>query len=110
MTEVAPNPPAAASVPPAPQPRTGVKMELNRNYVPKDLIRIVGHQKPAVLRKNAAGDMREEEPAEWRAGEMKPPVYPGTGFPNKIWAGTVIEVPEAEAQEMRAKKIASVYI
>ncbi len=92
---------------PAPKP---VKMELKRNYVPKTLISIVGWMKPAVLRKNAAGEMKEVEKEEWRDGEMKPPHFAGTGFPNKIWAGTIIEVPEDEAKEMRQKQIAEAYI
>ena len=87
-----------------------VAMELKRHYVPKDLRGIVGYQKEAVLRKNAAGQMVEIEKAEFIDGIMKPPVYPGSGFPNKIWAGTVIQVPETEAKEMRTKKIAEAYI
>jgi hypothetical protein len=91
-------------------PVKGVKMELKRNYVPKQLLSIVGWQKPAVLQKTAGGEMKEVEPAEWKPGEIKPPVFAGTGFPNKIWAGTVIEVPEAEAREMRQKQIAEAFI
>lgn len=87
-----------------------VAMELHRHYVPKDLRGIIGYQKEAVLRKNSAGQMVEVEKAEFIDGIMKPPVYPGSGFPNKIWAGTVIQVPEAEAKEMRTKKIAEAYI
>lgn len=102
MTQVAPNPTT--------EPAKTVKMELVRHYVPKNLISIVGWQKPAVMRKNAAGEMKEIEPAEWREGEMKPPHFAGTGFPNKIWAGTVIEVPEDEARDMRKLKIAEAYI
>ncbi len=87
-----------------------VAMELHRHYVPKDLRGILGYQKEAVLRKNSAGQMVEVEKAEFIDGIMKPPVYPGSGFPNKIWAGTVIQVPETEAKEMRTKKIAEAYI
>lgn len=101
MADAAPNVTTAPS---------GVKMELVRNYVPKSLLRIVGHQKPAVIQKNAAGQMVEIAAAEWREGEMRPSVYPGTGFPNKIWAGTVIEVPEDEAREMRRLRIAEAYL
>lgn len=31
---------------------------------------------------------------------------PGVGYPNKLWAGSVIKVPEDEARDMRAKEIA----
>lgn len=94
----------------APEAVKAVQMELSRHYVPLNLIRIVGHQKPAITQKNAAGQMVELEPAKWMDGEMFPAPYPGAGFPNKIWAGTVIEVPEAEAKTMRSKKIAEAYL
>lgn len=87
-----------------------VAMELLKNYVPVELLRVVGYKKEAVQRKNAAGQMVVVEPEEFIAGEMKPSVYPGTGFPNKIWAGTVIEVPEPEAKIMRQKRIAEAYL
>lgn len=87
-----------------------VKMELLKNYVPLNLLRIIGYKKEAVQRKNAAGQMITIEPEAFIEGEMKPSVYPGTGFPNKIWAGTVIEVPEPEAKRMRQLKIAEAYI
>ena len=87
-----------------------VKMELLKNYVPLSLLRVVGYKKDAVMQKNAAGQMVEVSPAAFIDGEMKPSVYPGTGFPNKIWAGTVIEVPEPEAKRMRQLKIAEAYI
>lgn len=91
-------------------PVKAVKVELLRNYVPKKLLSIVGWEKPAIMRKNAAGELKEIEPAEFRNGEMKPPSYPGAGFPNKVWAGTIIEVPEDEAREMRKLKIAEAVI
>ncbi len=99
-----------------------VKMELLRNYVPRNLLRIVGWMKPAVLQKTVAGEMKEIEPAEWREGEAKPAKFAGTGFGEtvdpktgktkhaKLWAGTVIEVPEDEARDMRKLKIGEAYI
>lgn len=100
----------ADAAPTKTEPVKGVKMELLRNYVPRNLISIVGWQKPAIMQKTAGGEMKEIEPAEWRAGEPKPPKYAGTGFINKLWAGTVIEVPEDEARDMRKAKIAEAYI
>ena len=87
-----------------------VAMELGKHYVPVDLISVIGYNKPAILRKGPDGKMHEIEAAAFIDGEIKPPPYPGAGFANKIWAGTVIEVPEAEAKEMRARKIAEAYI
>jgi hypothetical protein len=86
-----------------------VRMELNRNYVPVKLLSVIGWNKPAVLKKNAAGQMVEVEPAEFVEGP-KPAPYPGAGFDNKIWAGTIIEVPEDEAKRMRSLKIAEAVI
>lgn len=94
----------------APEPVKGIQMELVRNYVPVSLLRVVGWKKPALMRKNAAGQMVEVEPEEWMEGQAKPAPYPGAGFDNKLWAGTVIEVPEAEAKRMRTLRIAEAYI
>lgn len=87
-----------------------VKMELKRHYVPHKLISIVGYQRPAKVVKNAAGEMKEVEPAKFIEGEVYPAIFPGVGFENKIWAGTVIEVPEDEAKTMRQKSIGEVYL
>lgn len=91
------------------KPKT-VKMELKRHYVPHELISIVGHQRPERKVKNAAGEMVVATESKFIEGEKFPPVYPGVGFDNKIWAGTVIEVPEEEARMMRQKGIAEAYI
>lgn len=106
VADAAPNMTNASPVEAATKP---VRMELLRNYVPINLLGVVGWQKPAVMKKNAAGQMVEVEPAEFVPGE-KPAPYPGAGFPNKIWAGTVIEVPEDEAKRMRSLRIAEAYI
>lgn len=93
----------------APAPKM-VAMELKRHYVPHKLGRIVGYQKEARIVKNAAGEKVEVEPARFVEGEVFPPIFAGVGFDNKIWAGTVIEVPEDEAKTMRAKGIAEAYL
>lgn len=91
-------------------PTKTVAMELKRHYVPHKLVSIVGYQKPARIVKNAGGEKVEVEPARFVEGEMFPPIFPGVGFDGKIWAGTVIEVPEAEAKDMRQKGIAEAYL
>lgn len=83
-----------------------VTMKLLRHYVPRGPFEIVGYQRNAVTVKDAAGRMHELEPATFVKGEMMPPLHPGTGYPNKIWAGTVLRVPDEEARDMRAKGIA----
>lgn len=98
-----------------------VKMELKRNYVPHNLISIVGYNRPAKMVKDAAGQMREVEPAAFVDGEVMPSIFPGVGFgavqengkkvrEQKVWAGTVIEVPEDEARNMRKLGIAEAYL
>lgn len=106
----------------APAPVKTIKMELKRNYVPNKLVSVVGYQRPAKIVKDAAGTMREVEPAAFIDGEVFPPVFPGVGFgaifdedgnktrEQKVWAGTVIEVPEDEAKIMRRLGIAEAYL
>lgn len=79
---------------------------LNKNYVPRGQFEIIGYLKPAVERKNAAGQMVVVEPAEFKEGEMHPAPHPGVGYPNKIWAGTHIRLPLDEAKGLVEKKIA----
>lgn len=93
----------------APTQKT-VKMELKRNYVPHNLISIVGYERPARFVKNAAGEMKEAEPAAFIDGEIYPPIFQGVGYANKIWAKTVIEVPEDEAKTMKRLGIAEGYV
>jgi hypothetical protein len=62
---------------------------------------IVGYTRPAKLRKNSAGQMVEVESALFVKGEQMPAKTPGTGFANKIWAGTVIRLPIEEAKAVR---------
>lgn len=101
MTEVAPNTATATKL---------VAMELKRHYVPQGEIKIVGHLRPAKVVKDAAGHEVEVAPETFIEGEMYPSVYGGVGFANKVWAGTVIEVPEDEAKTMRKLGIAEAYI
>ncbi len=93
-----------------PAPVKTVKMELKRHYVPHKLISIVGHQRPERKVKNAAGEMVVATEAKFIDGVMYPPVFAGVGYDNKIWAGTVIEVPEDEGKTMRQKGIGEVYL
>lgn len=80
-------------------------IRLLRNYVPKGEYKIAGYQKAPVQQKNAIGVMVTVDPGGWQEGEMHPSPLPGTGFPNKIWAETVVQLPMDEAKEVMAKKI-----
>ena len=109
MSLDAPNTKAPAPKAAAPISST-VKMLLHKNYVPRNLVRIIGYQREARSLKDAAGRPIIVEPAQFIEGEMKPHQYPGVGYDSKIWAGTVIEVPEDEGRDIRQKRIGEVYI
>jgi hypothetical protein len=91
---------------PASTPQQMFPVVLNKHYVPRGDYQILGYQQPEVTRKDAAGKMIVVEPAKFIEGEMTPPVHPGTGFPNKIWAGTHIKLPIDEAKALVARKVA----
>ena len=84
-----------------------VAMKLERHYVPKGQFEIVGYTKPEVKKKTVTGDWKVVEPEMFMEGEPCPPPFHGVGYPNKIWATTVIRVPEAEAREMMRLGIAA---
>lgn len=81
-------------------------IRLLRNYRPLGDFEIVGHEKPAKFKKNAAGQEVQIEAAEFINGEQPEPAQPGTGFPTKIWAGTVIRLPVEEAKNIKRLGIA----
>lgn len=81
-------------------------VHLLKNYVPKGLFEIVGHHKAAVEKKNAAGQMIVVEPARFVEGEQRPAPYPGAGFSDKIWSGTVLRLPIDEAKALIGKRLA----
>jgi len=85
---------------PAPEPVKMFPVKLSYNYRPQGDYKAVGWHKPAVEKKNAAGQMIVVEPAEFITGEVKPAPVPGVGFEHKIWAGSVIELPLGEAREL----------
>jgi len=79
---------------------------LSKHYHPQGEYKIIGYLKPRVERKDAAGKMITVEPEKFIEGEQHPAPYPGTGFPDKIWAGTHIGLPIDEAKAVVSKKIA----
>lgn len=83
-----------------------VAMQLLRNYRPSGDFEIVGHMVPAVTRKDASGREYEVSKAAFVTGEMAPTPQAGVGTTGKIWAGTVIRVPQDEARTMRTNDIA----
>ena len=87
-----------------------IAMQLKKNYAPRELVRIVGYNRQEIRAKDAGGREQIIQTAEFIPDLMSPPAYPGVGMVGKIWAGTVIEVTEAEAKDMRSKGIAEVYL
>lgn len=89
--------PAVAAQIEATKPKL-VPVKLLKNYRPIGDYEVVGHDRPAKLRKNAAGVMVEVEPAEFVADALPEPVLSGTGTGGKIWAGAIIRLPVDEAK------------
>lgn len=87
-----------------------IKMLLRRNYRPRGEFRIVGYDRPERVAKDAGGREFVVEPASFVDGEMKPPRFHGVGTEGKIWADTVVELPEDEARDLRKRGIAEAYI
>lgn len=73
-------------------------VKLLKHYVPKGEHEIVGHHTARIMRKDAAGREQVVQEAAFVSGAPMPPPLPGTGFPGKIWAGTVIKLPLDEAK------------
>ena len=89
-----------------------VPVRLLRNYRPGGELEVVGYQKEAIIRKRPDGKMVTVE----EGGFIKeaddegnivsaPPAMPGTGFSNRLNAGTVVRLPRDEAKRARDLKI-----
>jgi hypothetical protein len=88
-----------------------VSILLSRHYRPMGAYEVVGHWKPAVEVKNAAGKMVEISPATVVEGEPMPPPIAGVGSESlKLWAGTVVRLPSEEAKRARRLEIGTVEI
>lgn len=98
---------AAEPMPPKPDEDL-VSIKLDKNYRPMGYYEVAGWHKDEIKRKNAAGNEVVVERAEFIEGERKPPVVAGTGFPNKVWAGTVLRVPKSEVAHIRKNGIGSI--
>lgn len=82
-----------------------VAMRLERNYRPAGEFEIVGHTRPEIRKKTPAGVEEIVQEEKWMAGEAMPSAIPGAGFANKIWAGTVINLPVDEAKAVQKARI-----
>lgn len=98
--------PATYVMPPKPDDAQMFAVKLEKNYAPEGYFETVGWLKPAVFKKKF-GETVMIAPEEFIKGEKAPPTVAGTGYANKVWAGTTIMLPEAEAKSVVAAKIAS---
>jgi hypothetical protein len=89
-------------------PEKRIAMKLERHCRPAGPYEIVGHFRPEIRRKNPAGVMEVVRAEEFIKGEPAPPPLPGVGTTGKLWAGTIISLPEAEAKALKRAGIASV--
>jgi len=96
--------PRSVPLPPPLEPKLA-RVKLERNYVPAEGFKVIGHTKPEIKRKDSAGREVIIQEEEFFPGEPMPAKIAGTGFPGKLWAGTVIELPEAEAKNIVKQKI-----
>jgi hypothetical protein len=92
---------------PEPEGPRMARVRLERNYCPINPFSIVGHTRPEIKKKNPAGREEIFQTEEWIPDQMMPPAIAGTGFKDKVWAGTVIELPESEAKTIVKQKIGS---
>lgn len=81
-------------------------VKLLKNYRPIGPFEIVGYNRPAILKKNAAGMLETVEEEAFVEGELPPAAQPGTGFENKLWAGAIIRLLVEEAKSARKAGIA----
>lgn len=117
MTQAAPEtvteimPPATIAAIEANKPKM-VPVLLDRNYSPMtDQYEIVGHWKPAVQVKNAAGKLVEIEPRTFVKDIPMPSPLAGVGsVSRKLWAGCVVRLPVDEAKRARKEGIGSIEI
>ena len=124
MANAAPNktetfeimPPATAAAIEANKPKM-VRMTLLRHYRPAGEFEVMGYNKEPVMRKRPDGKMVVTEPGGFitetdDSGKVMsaPAATPGTGFSDKILAGTVIRIGTDEAKTMRKNGIAEAEI
>jgi hypothetical protein len=90
-----------------------VPVRLLRNYRPGGEFEVVGYHKEAVIRKRSDGKMVTIEEGGFfketneETGEISsaPPAMVGTGFGDRLNAGTVVRLPRDEARRARDLKI-----
>lgn len=114
MTQLSAEPIAMPPAPPAVEalPQKMIPVLLERHYRPlTEQFEIVGHWKPAVQVKNAAGKLVEIEPRTFVKGEKMPPPLAGVGAVSpKLWAGCVVKLPVEEAKRAKREGIGTIEI
>lgn len=98
--------PRALPLPSQEGPRLA-RVRLERNYRPAGDYKVIGHTRPEIKRKDPTGNLVIFQREEFIPDEAMPAAIAGTGFADKLWAGTVIEVVEDEAKTIVKQKIGS---
>jgi hypothetical protein len=93
----------------AEQPKM-VRMTLKRHCRPNEGYEIVGYNRPEIKHKGPDGRAVVVQSEAFIEGEAAPPPIPGVTITGKLWAGTVLRVPDDEARMMRKAGIADVDI
>jgi hypothetical protein len=87
-----------------------VRMTLKRHCRPNEGYEIVGYNRPEIKHKGPDGRAVVIQSEAFIEGEAAPPPSPGVTCTGKLWAGTVLRVPDDEARMMRKAGIADVDI
>lgn len=113
MEAIGQTPAVAAKIEAAKPKQKMVTVRLLRNYRPfSDNFEVLGYHKEPVLRKRPDGKLVTVEPGGFitETGDdgkimAAPPAMPGTGFNDRLNAGTQVRLPVEEAKRVRAEKI-----
>jgi hypothetical protein len=92
--------PAVYVMPPKPENAVMFAVKLEKNYAPVGYFEVVGWDRPKIEKKGPGGVIVVIQEAAFIKDERAPPAVAGTGYANKIWAGTTIKLPEEEAKHV----------
>jgi hypothetical protein len=92
--------PATYVMPPKPDDAVMIAVKLEKNYAPIGYYETVGWDRPKIEKKGPGGVIVVIQEAAFIKDEKAPPAVAGTGYANKVWAGTTIKLPEEEAKHV----------
>lgn len=92
--------PTTYVMPPKPDGAQMISVKLERNYAPIGYYDVVGWDRPEIKKKGPGGQIVVIQEAAFIKDEKAPPAVAGTGYANKVWAGTTIMLPKDEAKRV----------